>query len=209
MFIIFISCKVWEWKTIKMIRDIIVCWKSCSFTFLVCVVRMSNIISKNLLSTFFTTFITYSKNKTSVSSTCCDVISYSYIRAFIFRIISANWKSTFFINNILTRKSCSLTLISENVLVNCYIFWSLNSKAYRWKCKYHIIVENNFFRIYYMNTPTYSIMNSTIANLTPLSYSTIKSNSCFITISLRAIFNLNAVQKHLTVTRLLSIVNPL
>ena len=193
MFAIFISGKVWEWKTITMIRDIIIYWEGCSFSLFWCIVRVSNITSKNLLSIFFSAFITYSKNKTSVSGACCNIISYSYIWAYIFSIISTNWKSTFFIDNILTWKSCSRSLISKNILVYRNIFWSLNSKTDRWKCKYHVIVENNFFRIYYMNTPTYSIMNCTITNLTPLSCSTIKSNSCFITISLRAVFDLNTV----------------
>jgi hypothetical protein len=150
-----------------MIRNIIIYCKSCSFSFLWCVVRVSNIASKNLLSTFFSTFITDTKNKAGVSCTCCNIISYSYIGTFIFRIIRTNRKSSFFISNILSCKSCSFTLISKNVLIYCYIFWSLYSKSNRWKCKYHIIVENNFFRINYMNAPTYSVMNSTIANLTP------------------------------------------
>lgn len=176
-----------------MIRNIIVCWKSGSFSLSACIVRVSNIASKNLLSTFFSTFITYSKDKTSVSSACCNIISYSYVRTFISWIVSTNWKSTFFINNFLTWKISSWTLITKYVLVNRYIFWTLNSETNRWKCKYHVIVEDNFFRIYYTDAPTYSVMNSTITNLTPLSRSTIKSNSCFKTISLRTIFDLNAI----------------
>ena len=167
MFCIFICCKVWEWKTVKVIGDIIVGWKSSSISFFWCVIRVSNIASENLLSTFFSTFIAYSKNKTSVSSACCNIISYSYIRAFIFRIVSTNWKSAFFIFNTLTWKTCSWSLITENVLVNSYILWALNSNTNRWKCKYHVIEEHNFFRIYYMDAPTYSIMNGTITNLTP------------------------------------------
>jgi len=167
MFSIFICCKVWEWKAVTMLRYHIVGFKSHSFSFFWCIVTMSYIASKNLLSIFFSTFITYPENKTSISSTCCNVISYSYIRTFIFIIISTNWKSTFFINNILTRKSCSYSLIPKNVLVNCYILWTLDSKADWWKRKNHVIEENNIFRIDYTNTPTYSIMNGTITNLTP------------------------------------------
>ena len=164
---IFISCKVWEWKTVVVTWDIIVFWKSSSFSFFGRVVRVSNIASENLLSTFFSTFIAYSKNKTSVSSACCDIISYSYIRAFIFKIVSTDWKSAFSIYNILTWKTCSWSLITENVLVNSYILWALNSNTNRWKRKYHVIEEHNFFRIYYMDAPTKSIMNGTITYLTP------------------------------------------
>ena len=167
MFCIFISRKVWEWKTINMIRDSIVRRKSRSFSFFRSIVRVSYITSKNLLSTFFSTFMTYSKNKTGITTTSCNIISYSYIITFIFLIISANWKLPFFINKILTWKSFSRSLISHNILVNSYIFWTLNSNSNWREPKYHVIVQNDFLRIDYMDAPTFSIMNCTITNLTP------------------------------------------
>jgi hypothetical protein len=99
--------------------------------------------------------------------------------------VCACYKSSFFIlERISSFYCCSFLDMSNNISIKSDIVRCCNANTNRSKEEHIVISEMNILGSLYIDTPSISMMQSTVSYGTMFSLSTFKSDSCFLSINL-------------------------